>query len=97
MKKLYSALTDDAEHCIKTGSTQVHIHHVFYGPYRKKSEKYGFIVPLVYYLHEFEWGSVHNNPNTGLDLELKQLAQTYFEEHIGTREQFRCEFGKSWL
>lgn len=97
MKKLKSVFTDDMDHCIKTGSPYVHRHHIFYGPYRSKSEKYKFVVPLAYYLHEFEKGSVHNNPNTGLDLELKQMAQTYYEEHIGTREEFRAEFGRSWL
>ena len=30
----------------------------------------------------------------GLDLELKQMAQRYFEEHIGSREEFREVFGK---
>lgn len=29
MKKLYSVLTDDLEHCIITGSGNVAIHHVF--------------------------------------------------------------------
>lgn len=32
-----------------------------------------------------------------IDLKLKQMAQTYFEEHYGTRKKFREVFGKSWL
>lgn len=96
-KKLRSVFTDDMEHCYFTGTQYCHRHHIFYGPYRSKSEKYEFVVPLAYYLHEFEKGSVHDNPNTGLDLELKQMAQTYYEEHIGNREEFRADFGKSWL
>lgn len=41
--------------------------------------------------------SVHENPNKGLDLKLKQMAQTYFEDNLGSREDFRSVFGKSWL
>lgn len=55
------------------------------------------MIPLAPYLHEFQKGSVHDNPNHGLDLQLKQMAQRYFEEHIGNREEFREVFGKSWL
>ena len=41
--------------------------------------------------------SVHGNPNEGLDKKLKQMAQTYYEERIGTRDDFRADFEKSWL
>lgn len=97
MKRLQSAFTEDMEHCYITGTPQCHRHHIFYGTRRKLSEKYGFVIPIAYYLHEFGKDSIHENPNKGLDLELKQMAQTYFENHIGTRERFREEFGKSWL
>lgn len=39
MKRLYSVLADDLEHCIITGSSNVAIHHVFNGANRKLSEK----------------------------------------------------------
>ena len=45
-KKLFSVLTDDMEHCIITGDGNVAIHHVFNGANRKRSKKYGFLVPL---------------------------------------------------
>ena len=97
MKRLWSVFTDDMEHCFITGAAPCHRHHIFYGPYRKKAEQYGFVVPLAVELHEFAPGSVHENPNAGLDLHLKKMAQTYYEDHIGTREEFRREFGRSWL
>ena len=96
-KRLKSVFTEDMDHCYFTGSPHPHIHHIFYGSRRKISEKYGFVIPLAPYLHEFQKGSVHDNPNHGLDLQLKQMAQRYFEEHIGSREEFREVFGKSWL
>lgn len=85
-KKLWSVFTDDMDHCYFTGTPYCHRHHIFYGPYRSMSEKYGFVIPIAYYLHENYPDSVHQNPNKGIDLELKQMAQKYFEEHYGTRD-----------
>lgn len=96
-KKLWSVFTDDMEHCYFTGTPYCHRHHIFYGPYRNKSEEYGFVIPLASQLHEFEPESVHGNPNQGLGLQLKQMAQQYFEEHYGTREEFIRIFGKNRL
>lgn len=84
-KRLWSVFTNDMEHCYFTGTPYCHRHHIFYGPYRSKSEEYGFVIPIACYLHENEADSVHGNPNQGLDLKLKQMAQQYFEEHYGTR------------
>lgn len=89
----------DMEHCIETGTPYCHRHHIFYGfnGSRKKSEFRGFVIPLAHHLHEFQAGSIHNNPNEGLDLKWKQKAQKYYEEHYGSREDFIKEFGKSHL
>ena len=97
MKRLWSVFTDDMAHCFITGQTDVHIHHIFPGARRKQSERCGFVVPLVYYLHEYRKDSVHENPNTGLDLKLKQMAQEYWESHYGNRKAFIATFGKSYL
>ena len=96
-KRLWSVFTDDMDHCYFTASPNCHRHHIFPGSRRKVSEKYGFVIPVASQLHEFGPDSIHENPNRGLDLKLKQMAQTYFEEHNGTREEFRDIFGKSWL
>ena len=97
MKLLKSVFTEDMEHCIITGLPYPHIHHIFPGSRRKLSEKYGFVVPLAPYLHNMGDYSVHMRPNEGLDLKLKQMAQTYFEENISDRCAFIDIFGKSWL
>lgn len=97
MEKLTSVFTSDMDHCYFTGLPDPEIHHIFYGSRRKLSEKFGFTIPLASYLHRDAKGSVHQNPNHGPDLRLKQMAQTYFEEHIGDRDEFREIFGKSWL
>ena len=97
MKRLKSVFTDDMEHCYFTGLPEPHIHHIFYESRRKISERYGFVIPLVPYLYVNAKGSVHESPNHGIDLQLKQKAQRYFEENIGDRDEFREIFGKSWL
>ena len=48
MKKLFSVLTDDLEHCIITGDFNIQIHHVFNGPNHDLSEKYGFLVSAAF-------------------------------------------------
>ena len=96
--KLFSVLQGELSTCFVTGSTNVAIHHVFPGNgRRKKCERYGFVVALEPRYHNMSNYSVHAVPNEGLDLQLKQLAQKYFEAHYGTRDQFINEFGRSYL
>ena len=71
------------------------MHHVFNGPCRSLSDRYGFIVPLRPDWHNMTPYSVHMTQE--LDEHLKRQAQEYYEAHIGTREQFIAEFGKSYL
>lgn len=85
MKRLWSVFTNDMDHCYFTGIAPVERHHIFGGnPNRKNSEKYGFVIPLAPDLHP---NGVHAGKDAvDIDLKLKQMAQTYFEEHYGTRK-----------
>ena len=97
MARLWSVFTSDMDTCYFSGSTAVERHHIFGGPFRKKSEIYGFVIPLRPDLHP---NGVHYDPRNlyGVtDLKLKQMAQTYYEDKCGTRSEFRRLFGKSWL
>lgn len=96
-KGLSSVFTDDMNHCFFTGSPYVERHHIFGASNRKRSENYGFVIPLSPKLHPNGAGATWGNDIADLDLRLKRMAQTYYEAHIGTREGFREEFGKSWL
>ena len=95
MSKLWSVFTDDLYTCYFTRSNLTHRHHVFGKENKKRSEKYGFIIPLHPSLHNMSNRGVHFNRE--LDLKVKRMAQEYFEEHCGTREDFIKEFGKSYL
>lgn len=72
-------------------------HHIFPGSRRKNSERYGFKVWLCTNHHTIGKDSVHENPNTGLDLKLKRMAQDYWETHYGNRKSFIETFGKNYL
>lgn len=94
-KRMKSIFTDDMDHCMFTGCAPVERHHVFGGSNRKKSEKYHFTAPLRPDLHP---NGVFAGPHAKeVDIYLKQSAQKYYEEHIGTRADFIQEFGKSYL
>ena len=83
------------DHCHFTGSAQVERHHIFGGCNRKNSEKYGFVIPLRPDLHP---NGAHAGKNAAdVDMKIKQMAQRYFEEHYGNRDDFRKIFGKSVL
>ena len=70
-------------------------HHCLYGSAnRKVSEKYGLKVWLC---REHHTGNTGVHFNKELDTRLKQLAQTYYEEHYGDRDKFRSDFGRSYL
>ena len=95
MKRLKSVFTDNMDACIFTGYTHVERHHIYGASNRKLSEKYGFVVPLRPDLHP---NGVHAGKYAKeIDNYLKTKAQTYFEEHYGTREEFISLFGRSYL
>lgn len=98
-KRLWSVFTDDMDHCYYTGSSAVERHHIFEGRqgYKEKSEKRGFIIPLRYDLHPNGSSFQATAQNQQIDKQLKRMAQRYYEEHYGSREDFRKEFGKSYL
>lgn len=72
-------------------------HHIFGGPYRKKSTKYGLTVYLCHKrCHIFGGMSVHQNAKTAN--QLKRYGQLKaMRENGWTVEDFIREFGKSYL
>ena len=83
--------------CYFSESPNVHDHHIFNGPFRKKSERYGYKVYLRHDLHIYGKESVHENPGGKLDTILKRMAQEHFLSHHGSKEDFINEFGKNYL
>lgn len=83
--------------CYFCGSEQnLHRHHIYHGTSnRANSEKYNMVVWLCYRHHNGSNEGVHFNRK--LDLRLMMDAQRDFESNIGTREDFRRIFGKSFI
>lgn len=77
-KRLKSIFTDDMDRCMYTWSFAVERHHIFHNTHgeRMLCEKYGFIAPLRWDLHQNGKDSVHQNPNGKIDLELKKCASS---------------------
>lgn len=80
--------------CVVCGSPFTERHHVFPGSFRKKSEEWGYTLPLCRRHHTGNDGIHFNRP---MMLHYQQLAQRDFEARFGTRELFIKEFGKSRL
>jgi len=73
----------------------LHEHHVFEGTAnRKQSENTGMKIWLCGYHHNLSNEGIHFNKD--LDLAVKQMAQSKFEE-THDREEFRTIFGKSYI
>lgn len=72
----------------------LHKHHIFGGPNRKWSDKFGLWIWLCPKHHNMSDAGVHFNKP--LDLQVKQIAQREFEDTYG-HEEFMKIFGRSYL
>lgn len=90
----YSIFTSDLKHCIITGSSHVHIHHIFGGANKALSERYGFLLPLRPDWHVNTSYSIHQD--RALELFYKTRCQQYYLKHYGSKEKWLQEFGKWW-
>lgn len=72
-------------------------HHIFGGPFRNKSEKYGLVVYLCGdRCHRNGRQSVHKNYETRLTIS-QYGQQKVMREQGWTAEQFISEFGRNWI
>lgn len=83
--------------CYFCGTTyDLHKHHIFYGTAnRRLSEKDGCWCWLCAYHHNMSDESVHHDHM--MDITLKMITQTRWEERFGTRKDFIKRYGKSWI
>ena len=94
---VWSALTDDLEHCIECGRSPVQMHHIFFGisAHRKHAEEDGYIIPLCLTHHTGDWKRcIHGN--RAMDLKWKRIAQAHFEQDH-TVDEFRQRYGRNYL
>ena len=89
-----SILQNEKECYVCKTTKGLHLHHGFFGPNRKISDKYGLVVWLCGKHHNLSNEGVHFNPE--LDRAIKQELQRKFEE-THTREQFMAIIGRNYL
>ena len=89
-----SPIWDAGKYCVVCGSPEVELHHIFPGSSRKASDRHGYIIPLCREHHTGDTGIHFNRP---MALYWMKLAQRHYEANTGTRDEFRKEFGKSYL
>lgn len=91
-RERFSVFYDDLTRCCYCGSAyQMTKHEIFEGSKRINSMKYGFVLPLCWKCHQelqdnFEFSEMW-----------KKKAQQYFEDNIGSREEFLKLFTKNRL
>ena len=78
--------------CGKWGPTEEH--HIFGGPCRKISDRYGLVVHLCIDCHHTK---VHNSKDHSCMEYLHQRGQMIYEERIGNRTAFIQDFIRSYL
>lgn len=84
--------------CGRNGSADpLDRHHIFGGPYRKKSEKYGLTVLLCHHdCHIFGPRAAHRNAETMQKLHEYGQRKAMTEQRW-TKERFIAEFGKNYM
>lgn len=83
----FSVFYDDLGICMNCGSSwQMTKHEIFEGRNRQNSMKYGFVLPLCLSCH------IKLQENTEFNNYWKRKAIEYFEENIGTADDFRSIF-----
>lgn len=91
-KERFSVFYDDLSLCMNCGSTyRMTKHEVFEGRNRINSMKYGFVLPLCMRCHQELQEDISFNDKW------KKKSQMYFEEHIGTRDDFLSIFRRNYL
>lgn len=90
-KNRTSVFTNDLEHCYLCGYKKEDLHEIYAGRNRINSIKYNFILPLCRKCHS------HNQNNQAFNDYWHKQGQLYWEEFIGSREDFIKLFRKNYL
>ena len=92
-KNRFSIFTPNLSKCFKCGTCFGHIdkHEIFPGRNRTNSIKYGFVLPLCTKCHR-EITNDYEYIN-----KWKVKAQIYFENNIGSKEEFIKVFGMDYI
>lgn len=97
MKRLKSrkSILQNEKKCFVTGKEYgLHLHHIYGGSNRQRSDKHGFYVWLIPEYHNMSNKGVHFDKD--FDMYLKKLCQAEFEK-THAREEFMEIIGRNYL
>lgn len=98
MKKTKSIVTDNNKVCFFCGRPAESEHHLLFGRgIRQLAEKDGLKVPACNDCHNMGKTINRIHDNTMAEKLSKMLGQAIYEAKIGSREEFRARYGKSYL
>ena len=86
-----SVFTNNLTKCILCNNPKEELHEIFPGRNRQNSMKYNFVLPLCHKCHSI------NQENSQFNEFWHKKAQLYFEQHLGSREEFIDIFKKNYL
>lgn len=86
-----SVFTNNMDKCYLCSNKRTDIHEIFRGRNRKNSMIYGFVLPLCRECHSTKAETIN------FEEFWHRKAQIYFEEHLGTREDFIKVFRRNYL
>lgn len=87
----FSVFTSNLDKCYLCPNKKDHLHEIFAGRNRQNSMKYGFVLPICWKCHEkYQNDSVFNN-------KWHIIAQRYFEQNLGSKQEFIDIFRENWL
>lgn len=90
-----NSLIQEEKHCLVCGKTyHLHRHHIYFGAFRDKSEKWGCWCYLCVDHHTGKYG-VHSANGKELNYTLKRVCQRAFVQKYGL-DTFMKEFGRNY-
>lgn len=90
-KNRKSVFTEDLEHCYLCDKKKNDLHEIFSGRNRINSIKFNLVLPLCRKCHSL------NQNNPFFNDYWHRHGQLYWEEHIGSREEFIKVFRRNYL
>jgi len=86
-----SVFTNNLTKCILCNNPKEELHEIFSGRNRQNSMKYNFVLPLCHKCHSI------NQENSQFNEFWHKKAQLYYEQHLGSRNEFITIFGRNYL
>ena len=86
-----SIFTEDLEHCYICGKSKDHLHELFFGRNRLVSIKFSFVIPVCSICHH------RCHFDTDIISFYRKECQSYYENNIGSRDEFIAEFKRNYL